>query len=862
MFTANLFLLVLIGYKGFKYSNCAIQILGKYRQDLMVSSGEVPLPLERSVVQMKKVSDKDVVYKCSEATGKSRNERNKENSHVGIDFVKTSEPILHTKNAEEEKLKSHKPARTLPESDRNVQTHAEQKANSAANRVPERIVEHISNRSSTDTERVYVRGRFLGKGGFARCYELKCEETKEVHAGKVVNKTTLLKAKAKQKFASEIKIHRSLKHNHIVQFKHYFEDAQNAYILLELCRNQSLSELLRRRKRLSEPEVRYYVRQLVQGLEYLHTKLIIHRDLKLGNLFLTEDMQLKIGDFGLAARLDDVEDRKRTMCGTPNYIAPEILTGQRGDGHSFEVDIWSMGVVIYTLLIGKPPFETSDVKDTYRRIRSNQYTFPSDVPISCEAKSLVTSILQTDPQSRPPLEEIMAHPFFQHDLIPDSLPRTALLITPTKCKLSMTSSKACGEGSSRQSNTISSSGSSTRSNGPTKSVTQRSSERCAQPRPPRYALRSRDINTNPDIEVNERYVQFEVAATEQQDNSSSPKPPPSPSRDICMNKERQPDHQPEREPSVKCSRHDSDDEMTEIAEDGHYQEDIYTEPNPATVLQQALETLESLFSMYQTRQEAEKSKASDKSAIVAEAPILGELEMKKSTQSEQEAVVAPLWITQWVDYTTKYGLGYILSNGSAGVYFNDSTRIITSTDAQFFDYFERSNSKGPETTRIRCLLSGYSSSLAKKATLLTHFQSYLLDSRAKDSELLQLESELVRHQVSLCRSKRIGSTSAGSIEHSKILSAKEPYLPIIQKWFKAKHAILFVLSNQTFQVNFYECSKLIFSQNGRIVSYLDKNGRLEIYELASVLTLPEERSDLIKRLRYVKDMMEQLVKPK
>ncbi|CCI47544.1 unnamed protein product [Albugo candida] len=788
---------------------------------------------------------------------------NKENPHVEIEVVRTSEPNFQAKNEIEEEVKQHKPKRTLAESERNVQQRVEKKSNGASSRVPERIVEHISCHGGTDTERIYIRGRFLGKGGFARCYELKCQDTNAIHAGKVVNKTTLLKAKAKQKFASEIKIHRSLKHNHIVQFKHYFEDDQNAYILLELCRNQSLSELLRRRKRISEPEVRYYVRQLVQGLEYLHTKLIIHRDLKLGNLFITENMQLKIGDFGLATRLDDVEDRKRTMCGTPNYIAPEILNGQRGDGHSFEVDIWSMGVVIYTLLIGKPPFETSDVKDTYCRIRSNQYSFPSDVPISCEAKSLITSILKTDPQTRPPLEEIMAHPFFHHDLIPDSLPRTALLITPTNCKLSNTVSKPCDDASSRQSNTISSSGSSTRSSGKTKSIPQRPSERRSQHKPPRYALRNRDVNSKAENQMNKGNSQCDVAGTERHDSSSSPKPPPSPSKDICMNNDRKElQSQPEKEPPVKCNRHESDDEMTELAEDGQYSEDVYTESTPATVLQRAFETLERLFNMYQRLEEAAKSDALDTSAILMEAQMLRELEMKKLPRSDKKLAMAPLWITQWVDYTTKYGLGYILSNGSAGVYFNDSTRIITSTDARFFDYFERNNSKESEATRIRCLLSEYDAALAKKAMLLTHFQGYLLDCRADDSEVIQLESELVRHQVSLFPSKRICGASASSTNHSKTPSSKEPYLPIIQKWFKAKHAILFVLSNHTFQVNFYECSKLIFSQNGRIVSYLDKKGRLENYELASVLTLAEEQPDLIKRLRYVKDMMEQLVAPK
>lgn len=102
--------------------------------------------------------------------------------------------------------------------------------------------------------------------------------------------------------------------------------------------------------------------------------------------------------------------RKTTICGTPNYIAPEVLGGS-SVGHSYEVDIWSIGVMIYALMIGKPPFETSDVKSTYKRIKANAYTFPEDCRLSSEARGLITSILRPEPHLRPTLEDIIAHPF-------------------------------------------------------------------------------------------------------------------------------------------------------------------------------------------------------------------------------------------------------------------------------------------------------------------------------------------------------------------------------------------------------------------------------------------------------------------
>jgi len=123
--------------------------------------------------------------------------------------------------------------------------------------------------------------------------------------------------------------------------------------------------------------------------------------LKLGNLFLSENMEIKLGDFGLATRLEYDGERKKTICGTPNYIAPEILEGK---GHSYEVDVWSVGVILYTQLIGKPPFETPEVKATYKRIKACQYSFPDHVSISEAAKNLITKILVLDPSRRPTLD--------------------------------------------------------------------------------------------------------------------------------------------------------------------------------------------------------------------------------------------------------------------------------------------------------------------------------------------------------------------------------------------------------------------------------------------------------------------------
>jgi len=162
-----------------------------------------------------------------------------------------------------------------------------------------------------------------------------------------------------------------------------------------------MNELLRRRKRLTEPEVMYFMMHLIEGTMYMHSNNVIHRDLKLGNLFLSRNLEVKIGDLGLATKLNTAEERRTTICGTPNYIAPEIIDGKKGgNGHSFEVDIWSIGVILYTLLFGRPPYEAKDVKATYQRILNNEYSFPENVAVSESAKDLIKAMLQRDPKSR------------------------------------------------------------------------------------------------------------------------------------------------------------------------------------------------------------------------------------------------------------------------------------------------------------------------------------------------------------------------------------------------------------------------------------------------------------------------------
>ena len=291
---------------------------------------------------------------------------------------------------------------------------------------PLEIEEHII---GSDKIIKYERGKFLGKGGFAKCYEMKRVDTGKIFAAKVFDKKGLANGRSRKKLINEIKLHKKLHHLNIVNFEHFFEDKENVYILLELCSNQTLNEMVKRRKRLKEIEVQCYSLQIIRALKYIHNHRIIHRDLKLGNLFLTSKLELKLGDFGLAAKLEYDGQKRKTVCGTPNYIAPEIL--EKKNGHSYEVDIWSLGVVMYTMLFGRPPFETADVKLTYKRIKMNSYKFPENIKVDERAKKLIESILVLDPAKRPSLDEIAQHDFFKiYATVPLVLPLSTLSCPP------------------------------------------------------------------------------------------------------------------------------------------------------------------------------------------------------------------------------------------------------------------------------------------------------------------------------------------------------------------------------------------------------------------------------------------------
>jgi len=272
----------------------------------------------------------------------------------------------------------------------------------------------------------WKRGTFLGKGGFGRCYELTNEKTGEFVAGKIVEKALLVKQSQQDKMLQEIQIHRELQSNHCVKFISHFEDENYYYVLFELCKWRSLADLIKRRIRLTIPETQYFLVELLQGVAYLHENKIIHRDLKLANILINEDIHVKIADFGLATVLKNDKHIRLTVCGTPNYTAPEIIAKE---GHSYAADMWSVGCILYTLLVGKVPFATNALSSTYDKIRRVEYT-PNVELLSAPGYDLLKCLLVRKPWERLTARQCLRHPFLMDPTIPRELPISILSTVP------------------------------------------------------------------------------------------------------------------------------------------------------------------------------------------------------------------------------------------------------------------------------------------------------------------------------------------------------------------------------------------------------------------------------------------------
>lgn len=488
-----------------------------------------------------------------------------------------------------------------------------------------------------------------------------------------------------------------------------------------------MMELHKRRKILTEPEIRYFVRQIANACLYLHDNQIIHRDLKLGNIFINDDMNIKLGDFGLATKIEDAE-RKYTLCGTPNYLAPEILLKT---GHSFQVDVWSLGCIVYTLAVGTPPFETPDLTDTYKRIKENKYTIPAD--LSPPLKEFIESMLRADPKQRPTMTSILNDPYITGSYIPRSLPTSCLTTAPRSHTGRLSMLPTALEKMAIAQNDF---------NGlrsPLHPVTNTDGDE----EKPKSSGNKKDLLALPEVH---------------------PKPTTAQLPESAYRKRSHPDAVPE-------------------------------DTNLRSLVKQLSDVL------------ARKRIVTTATASEAEDPMS-----------------APIyWISKWVDFSDRYGLGFSLCDNSYGVRFNDVTTLImlasgNENQLQYIDatggeYFFSKTSLPPQ--------------LKKKVELLKYFRNYM-------NKYLANAGSKVREEEGMCR------------------------LPYVSDWFRSRTALVFYLTNGTLQVHFFDHVKLVLCPLLGACTFFNAENEIRTYRLDGIKE-HGATNDIYKRLKYALDCAKHLM---
>jgi len=270
--------------------------------------------------------------------------------------------------------------------------------------------QHNQNRKRNILFNKYEIGKTLGQGNFAKVYHGRNIATNENVAIKVIKKEKLKKERLMKQIKREVSVMRLVRHPHIVELKEVMANKAKVFMVVEYVKGGELFAKVAKGK-MEENIARKYFQQLISAVDFCHSRGVTHRDLKPENLLLDENEDLKVSDFGLSA----LPDQRRsdgmllTPCGTPAYVAPEVLKKIGYDGS--KADIWSCGVILFALLCGYLPFQGENVMRIYSKSFKADYVLPEW--ISPGAKKLISNLLVVDPEKRFSIPDIMKDPWFQ-----------------------------------------------------------------------------------------------------------------------------------------------------------------------------------------------------------------------------------------------------------------------------------------------------------------------------------------------------------------------------------------------------------------------------------------------------------------
>ena len=252
----------------------------------------------------------------------------------------------------------------------------------------------------------------IGQGQFGKVYKgVMIDDQKKVFAVKCIQKSKLEGNKILNRlFQTEMSVMSKINHPNIMHLYEFMETGNNYYLVIQYCNNGDLESYLKKMGKLSEEEAVYFLMQIMNGFQELHKNKVMHRDVKLANIFLQDD-KVVIGDFGFAKQGVDVT---RTRLGTPITMAPELLTS-RGGSYNSKADLWSIGVCFYQILFGKTPFDAKNYDDLKRKVKNlsgYKLRFPKDVLVSEECRHLLIHLLQYEAKKRIEWKDFFNHKLF------------------------------------------------------------------------------------------------------------------------------------------------------------------------------------------------------------------------------------------------------------------------------------------------------------------------------------------------------------------------------------------------------------------------------------------------------------------
>ena len=646
------------------------------------------------------------------------------------------------------------------------------------------------------------------------------------------------------------------KFNELLGFKYLckcyniFNDEQNTYFILDYMKNKTLNELNEKR-RLTELEIKHYCFELLLAIEYLHKMNIIHRDIKLSNVLLNENMEVRLCDFGLA--IDNGVKEQKNICGTLNYIAPELYNKKGGLKYSFKTDIWAFGVLMYSLFFKKTPFKKEPKKKTDYNTQNIDVSFPKDVYISKEAKDLLKKILVKDPDNRPKIETIKASSFFRNGKgIPKYLPESTMIkpmnrdeeekfvnnaIFKGECldKDCDLPDKVANKRSYMERNEMESNFDQDDSSSKTDEEDENKSNESSNSNDDKnYIIRTNVNNYNKErkendnnnivvkIEKNNKRNSLSFSNIIVEKNASREET----NKNIKVlngTNEKINEHQDSSQntPNFKFKGEEDSENQYKNNLSPDFEKKINKKfidkldlnNNKATNNLDEKEEIE-INEIKIKKQNNKEKYENDKNDYNEEHNIKKVLKEKVKNNN--------IIIKKFIDLSDKCGMGYLLTNDDIGIYFNDNTKIIKIKNTNNFVYI---NEQGEQ--------------------IIYHLKKSKLDYDLKTK---------VNALILFYREFNKNSLNKKGCDKNQKIHKENPDL-FVKKWIKSQYAYFFLLSNDKVQIIFEDKSQIIFDFFQKKICFINKMKENSIYNIENTRF---ENESIEQKVKYVKRILKKI----